>query len=61
MDFGGCLFLEDCGEGGPGAKGPGLAGGVRAGGQWLWGVVLGPGTLEKSRYGLSRPGWEFKA
>ena len=23
-------------------------------------VVLGPGTLEKGGYGLSRPGWEFR-
>ena len=28
---------------------------------WLPGVVLGPGTLEKGGYELSRPGWEFRA
>ena len=28
--------------------------------EWLSDVVLGPGTLEKGGYGLSRPGWEFR-
>ena len=27
--------------------------------EWLPGVVLGLGTLEKGGYSLSRPGWEF--
>ena len=27
--------------------------------EWLPGVVLGPGTLEKGGCGLSRPGWQF--
>ena len=28
--------------------------------EWLPGMCLGPGTLEKGGYGLSRPGWEFR-
>ena len=28
--------------------------------EWLPDIVLGPGTLEKGGYGLSRPGWEFR-
>ena len=28
--------------------------------EWLLGVVLGPGTLEKGEYGLRRPGWQFR-